>query len=115
MRRFYFVATIVCMLLAMLPAANAQSITGQISGNVADSSGGALVGAVVHLTNDLSKQERMFTTGNAGSFVFTNLVPGDYSIKISMAGFKNYESEAIPVSAPRNAWTCTKSNSRSAT
>jgi len=87
------------LLLALLPAANAQSVTGQISGNVADSSGGALVGAAVYLTHDISQQERSFNTGSTGSFIFTNLVPGAYSIKISMTGFKNYEQRAIPVAA----------------
>jgi hypothetical protein len=90
---------VLCLLLAMVPAANAQSVTGQISGNVADSSGGSLVGAVVRLTHDLSQQERSFTTASNGSFVFTNLVPGSYSLRISMAGFKNYEQKSIPVSA----------------
>ena len=87
------------MLLAMLPAANAQSVTGQISGTVVDTSGGAVVGAVVTLTHDLSKQQRSFATSTTGAFVFTNLVPGAYSIKIAMPGFKNYEQKAIPVAA----------------
>jgi Carboxypeptidase regulatory-like domain len=83
----------------MLPAANAQSVTGQISGTVVDSSGGALVGAVVKLSSDLSKDERSFTAGSSGTFVFTNVLPGSYGLKISMAGFKNYEQKAIRVSA----------------
>jgi Carboxypeptidase regulatory-like domain len=90
---------VLSLLLALLPAANAQSVTGQIAGNVADSSGGALVGAVVRLTHELSQQDRSFTTGSNGSFVFTNLVPGSYTIHISMSGFKNYESKGITVSA----------------
>ena len=99
MSRFHFASGAFCLLLALSPAANAQSVTGQISGTVVDASGGSLVGAVVRLTSDLSQQERAFTTPASGSFVFTNLVPGNYTIKVSMAGFKNYEQKAIQVAA----------------
>ncbi|MDE3168065.1 MAG: carboxypeptidase regulatory-like domain-containing protein [Acidobacteriota bacterium] len=85
------------MLLALLPAALAQSVTGQISGTVIDASGGAIVGATVTLTHDLSQTQRNYTTGANGTFIFTGLVPGGYSIKIAMAGFKNYEQKAIMV------------------
>ena len=99
MSRFHFITGALCLLLAIMPAANAQSVTGQISGTVVDASGGSLIGAVVRLTSDLSQQERSFTTSASGSFVFTNLVPGNYTIKVSMAGFKNYEQKAIQVAA----------------
>ncbi|MDE3165562.1 MAG: carboxypeptidase regulatory-like domain-containing protein [Acidobacteriota bacterium] len=99
MHRIRTCAGISALLLALLPAADAQSVTGQISGVVTDSSGGALVGATVRLTNDLSQQERSYPSSASGSFVFTNLVPGAYSVKVSMAGFKNYEQRNIPVAA----------------
>ncbi|MBS1856676.1 MAG: carboxypeptidase regulatory-like domain-containing protein, partial [Acidobacteria bacterium] len=83
----------------MLPAAYAQSVTGQISGIIVDSSGGAIVGATVTLTHDLSQTQRTYTTSGNGAFVFTGLVPGAYSIKVSMAGFKNYEQKSITVAA----------------
>jgi hypothetical protein len=93
------ILSILVCVLALLPALNGQSVTGQITGTVADSSGGALVGAAVSLTNDISRQVRSFTTESNGSFVFTNLVPGAYSLKISMAGFKVFEERNIIVSA----------------
>ena len=97
--RFRLFAGLLGLLLAMLPAANAQSVTGQISGTVVDASGAAVVSAAVTLTNDLSKQERTFATSGSGAFIFTGLVPGDYSIKVAGAGFKNYEQRAIRVAA----------------
>ncbi len=87
------------LLLASLPAANAQSVTGQISGTVVDASGAAVAGAVVTLSNDLSKQERGYNTSSAGSFIFTGLVPGAYSLKVVARGFKNYEQRSIGVAA----------------
>ncbi len=43
------------LLLAMPPAANAQSVTGQLSGSVTDSTGAAIAGASVHLIQDVSQ------------------------------------------------------------
>ena len=88
MFRIRIFAGIVCLLLAMLPAANAQSVTGQISGVVVDPAGATIPGAIVQLTHDLSQTVRRFTTEASGSFIFTSLVPGSYSLRVSQAGFK---------------------------
>jgi hypothetical protein len=89
----------VIFIVVLLPMANAQSITGQISGSVTDPGGGAMPGALVQLTSDLTKQVREFTTDSNGEFVFTNLVPGDYSVHVERPGFKAYGQKAINVSA----------------
>jgi hypothetical protein len=78
--------------------ANAQSVTGQISGTVTDSHKAAIVGANVELTNDLTKQVRTIVTQSSGDFIFADLVPGDYSLRIVHPGFKAYAENAINVS-----------------
>jgi hypothetical protein len=93
------VASFWLLLLAALPAAMAQSVTGQISGTVVDPGGAVIAGATVQLTNDLTRQARPFTTESNGGFIFTDLVPGDYSVHIAHPGFKSYEQKAINVSA----------------
>ena len=80
-------------------AAYGQTVSGQISGSVADAAGSVIPGAAVQLTNDLTKQTRAFTTESNGAFVFTNLVGGDYSIHIAVTGFKSYDQKGINVSA----------------
>ncbi len=80
-------------------AAQAQSVTGQISGTVTDQGGSVIAGAAVRLTHDLSLQLRTFKTDTNGNFLFTNLVPGNYSVHIEQAGFKGYDQRAIAVSA----------------
>jgi carboxypeptidase family protein len=87
------------VLLAVVPAANSQSVTGQISGTVIDTTGGVIVSAKVQLTHDLSKQVRIFMTDASGAFVFTNLVPGDYSVRVMADGFRIYDLSGIKVSA----------------
>jgi hypothetical protein len=90
--------SLLLLLLASVPTANSQSVTGQVSGRVADSTGAILVGAPVKLTHDLSKQVREFTTDSNGAFVFVGMVPGTYTLTISQPGFKNYEQKGIKVS-----------------
>jgi len=93
------VLCIAVSLLALLPTVYSQSVTGQVSGTVQDASGGALVGAEVRLTHDLSRQVRTFTSDSIGGFIFANLVPGDYSLRVAMSGFKAHEEKGINVTA----------------
>ena len=89
------------LLMAMLPSVllNAQSVTGQLSGTVTDPGGAIIAGAQVQLTNDLTKQTREFTSEQNGSFVFTGLVPGGYSLHIAQPGFKAFDERGITVSS----------------
>ena len=84
-------------LLAMLPAANAQTVTGSITGTVVDSGGAVVVGANVQLTNEITKQVRGFATSANGAFIFPDLVPADYDLKIAQSGFKTYVQSGITV------------------
>ncbi len=99
MQDFRFAVWVVFCAVVSLTPLSAQSITGQISGTVVDSSGAAIAGAHVKLTNDLSQQTRSFITESSGSFAFTGLVPGSYSIQITQPGFKIYGQRGITVSA----------------
>jgi hypothetical protein len=89
---------VVLVLLALVPIANAQTVTGSVSGTVADSAGAVVVGAKVQLINDISKQTREFNTGGAGEFEFTSIIPGPYLVKILQPGFRPYE-QSVTVSA----------------
>ena len=81
------------------PRANGQSVLGQISGTVTDPAGAVIAGATAQLTNDLTKAVRTFTTESNGSFIFVDLVPGDYSVHVAHPGFKSYDQKGITVSA----------------
>ena len=99
MNRLRVVAGVLFLLLAVLPAANGQSVTGQISGVVVDPAGAVIPGATVELTHDLSQTIRKYTTESNGAFIFTGLIPGAYSLRVAQAGFKAYEQKGITVAA----------------
>ena len=99
MLRFRLFALVAFLLLAMLPAANAQSVTGQISGIVVDPAGASVAGAKVQLIHDQSQTVHNYTAESNGSFFFTGLVPGAYSLRVAQAGFKGYDQRGITVAA----------------
>ena len=78
------------MLLAALwpaPVAAQTAATGAILGTVTDP-GGAVAPAVhVELTNSATNETRSTETNSAGQYVFTNVTPGDYSLKFTKPGF----------------------------
>src|SRR5262245_23126430 len=67
-----------------------QAATGSISGTVVDSSGAAIPGAEITVTNQGTSQQFVALSSAAGSFSVPALIPGFYEIKVSLAGFKTF-------------------------
>ncbi len=76
-----------------------QGLTGQISGDVRDSSGKAVAAAPVTLTNSLTGQTRQTATEQNGSFVFPEVLPGSFDLSIETSGFSRFEQTSIVLSA----------------
>ena len=83
--------------VAFSPALPAQSTYGTVTGSVADSSGGAVPGATVTLTNLATTGARSITTGADGLYSFVNVLPGNYSLTVEKAGFKHFEQNPVVV------------------
>jgi hypothetical protein len=82
----------VILLFACASASLAQtSETGALTGTVTDPSGAVISGATVTATNVGTGQSRTTTTDSNGSYKFSLLPPGNYSVKFSAAGFKTAE------------------------
>jgi len=69
-----------------LPACGQTIVSGDITGHVTDSSGAVVVGATVTLTKDADSSHRTDTTTAEGTYRFSLLSPGSYSIKVTSAG-----------------------------
>src|SRR5687768_16000288 len=68
-------------------ASFAQSADGTVSGVVRDSSGAAVPGATVTVTNDQTKASQTGVSGADGSFSMTGLAAGDYTVEVQLRGF----------------------------
>src|SRR5258708_20189740 len=65
----------------------AQTNTGRILGTVSDSTGAALNGAHVVITDVQRGISRALTTDESGAYVPPDLVPGTYKVKVEATGF----------------------------
>ena len=93
MRRASWAVVLLC-LLVNLPLV-AQKFTGTIQGVVTDSSGAALSGATVTVTNTGTGEVRTVTTSTGGSYAVAELPPATYDITIKQANFKEYVSKGV--------------------
>jgi iron complex outermembrane receptor protein len=77
------------MTAASLVAAQAfaQSSDGRVAGVVRDSSGAAIPGANITVTNDQTGATQSAVTGPDGSYSVTGLAAGDYTVEVQLRGF----------------------------
>lgn len=76
----------------------AQSQTsGRIVGTVTDGKGGGLPGADVTVTNKSTGEERKVAADESGNYIVPLLVPGTYTISVTVNGFKRFISEDVRV------------------
>jgi len=100
-----FRSTIIAIFIAILMTSSlmAQGLTGQISGTVNDSTGSSVVGAEVVLVNQGNGQTRQVATDQTGSFLFAQLLAGNYTLTISAPGFKKHEEKDVVLSSSERA------------
>ena len=82
-------------LLVCLPA-HSQTL-GRISGIVTDTSGGAVVGATVTVTDVGRGIPRSVITDATGTYTAPNLIPGTYTVHATYMGFKAFDRQDVEV------------------
>src|SRR5712691_3381876 len=85
--------------LALLASATptlAQTFHGGLRGAVREA-GGVVPGVTVTLTNEATSASRVAQTNHLGEYAFVNVDPGDYTLKVSMQGFKSIENKGIHI------------------
>src|ERR1044071_5844514 len=80
---------IVLSLAAVSALAQDTLTTGRITGTVNDVNGAAILNAAVTVSGPNLPQARTATTSDQGTFEITNLVPGNYDVKVEVSGFKS--------------------------
>lgn len=82
-------AAVLCTaVLCTAAPASAQTATGTILGEVKDSTGASLPGVSVSATNQSNGATRETVTDSLGTYRFTALTPGLYSVTVTLSGFK---------------------------
>jgi len=98
--RFWLIRALNVIALTILftgRCAQAQS-TGSIHGKVTDSSGAAILGAVVAIQGE-DGNARLTVTDVEGAFQMASLPPGNYNVKISASGLSDWTASNVRVSA----------------
>jgi Carboxypeptidase regulatory-like domain len=91
------VAGLVMLCASVWPAA-AQITTGTVSGSVKDAQGAVVPGATVTLISTARGTKSETQTSTEGDFIFPNVAPGTYTVRVTMHSFKTLERPGIAVS-----------------
>lgn len=73
--------------LTSTPAWAQSTATGTVSGQVTDQTGAAIVGGAVTLVDTSTSTSRETATNEVGRYIFVNVAPGTYNVRITKAGF----------------------------
>src|SRR5581483_1848456 len=90
-------------LLSVLAAAGKAQTSGEITGLVTDSSGAAVAGASVTVTNKATGAPRKVITNSEGLYAFPSLLPGVYELKVEQSGFKTARLDNIKLEVQQTA------------
>jgi hypothetical protein len=76
-----------------------QTVSSSLVGTVLDPSSAVVPNAAVTATDQETGAVRAVVTDSSGVFRFLNLTPGEYSISITVTGFKNISEKGIVLAA----------------
>jgi hypothetical protein len=85
------------VLLFVASGARAQTSSGSVNGIVTDPTGAVVPGAGIDLIGTDTGVVRHVESNGAGAFTLLNVQPGNYSLKVTMPGFKTNQSPVFPV------------------
>jgi Carboxypeptidase regulatory-like domain/TonB-dependent Receptor Plug Domain len=92
-----FFVCLAVLFLSASPALPQSATTGGLTGTVTDPSGGVIANATVTATSLATGQERSVTTDASGTYKFSLLAAGNYSLKFTASGFKTSEVPSVTV------------------
>jgi Carboxypeptidase regulatory-like domain len=92
------IAAVIALALLVVPsAARAQAVTGTLLGHVSDSSGAGVPGATITATEVETNISRTTTTNDAGTYTFSSLKDGTYTVTAELQGFRKVVRQNVRV------------------
>jgi hypothetical protein len=95
LRVFVFFPIICCGLMCF--QLSGQATSGSVVGTVTDSSGASVANTKLTLFNLSTADQQTLQTGDSGTYVFVNLVPGMYRLTAEHEGFQRMVRQPIEV------------------
>lgn len=92
------VAMTTILVLGMPRQASGQVLYGSLVGTVEDQTGAVVPGAAVSITSSETGLSRETATDSSGRYVFANVVPGTYDLKVTAKGFRPMTRSGVRVS-----------------
>ncbi|MGB6689469.1 MAG: TonB-dependent receptor [Terracidiphilus sp.] len=99
LRTAFVLAAFACANLLLLTPVRAQSVYGSIFGTVTDSTGAAVPGATVNVTDEAKGTVVTAISNATGDYTVPHLIPDVYDLKVTAKGFKTFEAKGVPVEA----------------
>src|ERR1700722_100489 len=88
-------AIYVFALIALMAQLGTAQSTSQLNGSVTDSSGAAVAGAKITLTEPATGSQRTATSNGSGLYQFLDVPPGNYRLEAAASGFAPYLASKI--------------------
>ena len=96
--------TVFAFAVLLIPGvAHAQQSSAAINGTVKDSTGAVVQGATLTLINTETSVARTTITNSAGTYVFIDIQPDSYTLKVSKPGFNSINQQQITMSVNQTA------------
>ncbi len=92
-----FSAAVFCLLIGVGQVLSQSTVTGGISGRVVDPQGAIIPNATITVTNNGTNKTQNANATDDGTFRFTNLQPGIYTVEVAFEGFANFKRESVVV------------------
>jgi hypothetical protein len=87
----------VLIISAHVAAFSQQAANATLSGTISDPLGAVIAGAKITATQLATGIKRDTVTNDHGLYVFSNMAPGDYELRIEVKGFATKVSKAVPL------------------
>ncbi len=82
---------------------NAQTVSGDLTGTILDKSAGAVANATVQAANTGTGVQSTTQSASDGTYRFTDLTAGDYSLAVTARGFQSVSVKGVSVAISKTA------------
>ena len=100
---FFILIVSTCSLLGFISRAGAAEVTASLSGTVRDASGAIVPKASVILKNTDTNAIRTTQSNSDGTYLFTLVPIGNYSVTVEQKGFRRFVQSGITLQVNQNA------------